>query len=105
MNNEKIQIPTNIIRKYIVEEIRNRRNALMKAAYEHTIECVNECGIVYDEVSEEGWYASGIGTLSDDIDDGNLSIKEALELLTKSEKKIVYDKCKQWYKNNKEKER
>ncbi len=98
--NKNINIPTNIIKQYIVEELRNRRNALMRAACEDTIECVKENGIVTETISERGWYASGIGTLADDVEDGNLTIKEGIDSLTKLEKQNVYNKCLEWYKNN-----
>ena len=41
MNNNKIQIPTNIIRKYIEEELLNRRDGLMEKAKHETYSDLN----------------------------------------------------------------
>ena len=88
MNNNKIQIPTNIIRKYIEEELLNRRDGLMEKAKHETYSDLKEFGLVTEYASEIGWNSAGVGVLADEVKDGTMSIKEALGLLTKPEKKL-----------------
>ena len=61
---------------------------LWKKAKHETYSDLKEFGLVTEYALEIGWNSAGVGVLADEVKDGTMCIKEALELLTKSEKKL-----------------
>lgn len=99
MTKQQIEIPIKIIRQYIVEELRQRRNAMMEGMQEYAEKEFKEIGYNSDYTLSLATEANGVGVLSDDVEEGIMSVEEALDCLTEYEKKVIYDKCKKWYEN------
>ena len=106
MKKEDIKIKRKIIKKFIIEELREERNSILKAVKEEWEEFN---GRKFDPMSDEldgerAWEASGRGVLADDIKDGIIPLKEAINLLSKFQKQNIYKRCIDWHEKTSEKE-
>lgn len=92
MNNT---IPTKVVRKIISDILIERSNAIMQAAEEIAEKAFEETGGYYCEyVGEVATESCGTRVLADEVEEGAISIEEAItEILTREERQEAKRRC------------
>ena len=95
-------IPEKVVRNIIADILFSRSNDIDLNVDELIEEEMKEEGVLSHYSQEVGWTACGIRVLSDDIREGIIPIKEAIDALTITERKEAKRKCKVWLNEKRE---
>ena len=95
-------ISEKVVRNIIADILFSRSNDIDFNVDELIEEEMKEGEVVSHYSQELGWTACGTRVLSDDIKEGIIPIKEAVEVLTPLEKKAAKRRCQEWLKERQE---
>lgn len=99
-------IPTNVVRKIIADILIERGNRILDDADELAVEEIEELDYVSEFQGELETTSAGTYVLADDVLNGQISLKEAIEVvLSQDEVNLAKARCEEWLKKQKEVER
>lgn len=97
----KVAIPSKTVRKIIFDILIERSHAIDKACDEMVKDGIEKgLPVISDYAGELGWTACGTRVLADDILEGIMSLEEAVEVLTREERKEAKARCQKWLDKN-----
>ena len=89
-------IPSKIVRKIIFDILIERSNVIDDYCDELIKNEMAKFGVYGEYAGEVGWTACGTRVLADDILDGIISLKEAVEVLSSEERREAKARCQNW---------
>jgi len=101
---EKMKVPPYVIKQIIAGELYERKNSFLNKVKEEQNKVTYAKQMNFNHIEEWLSNANNTAQLADEIRMGRITLEQSLSELTLDEKRVVYDKCKKWYQENKQKE-